>query len=71
MKGKLIEVKDFIPIDINTTKKEFDKIMNVPNTQWANIISDINVVNNTNLPLTLRTFKLNTLPYIIIKILKK
>lgn len=65
----LLDLKDFIPIDIRYVASQRAKYLNVPNSDWDNIQRDIEVINNTNLPTTLRVYKLNCLPWIIIEII--
>lgn len=67
----MIQIKDYCPIDVDYVKKEWDKIMNVPNDQWniRGIDKELEVINDDGYPYTLRTIKLNLLPNLIIEIL--
>ena len=63
----MLNVDDYIMINISEIKKKRDEIYNVPNSKWEDIQRDIDVINNNALPLTLRTYLLNHLPYCVIK----
>ena len=67
----LLELKDYSPISKIHVKAEWDRIMDIPNNTWddKNISEQIDVINNDSFPVILRTFELNTLPVVIIKIL--
>ena len=69
----MIELEKYYPIDRNKVRSKWDEIMNIPNNQWDinNIDNEIEVINDDKYPYTLRTAKLNMLPYLIIEILNK
>ena len=64
---KLLDLNHYFPINIEPIKSNWDTYMNVPtNTKWEEVKSIIDIVNNDVLPVTLRTFYLNMLPYFVI-----
>ena len=67
----LIELEDYCPIDLDRVKDKWDEILNIPNEQWGlnHVAGQIMIVNDTELPNTLRTVKLNMLPNLVITIL--
>ena len=70
----MLEVEDFIPIDIPKLIKRWEKIYNIshlPSTLSIDIQRDCRTINDVECPHTLRLFLLNNLPYSIIKILKE
>lgn len=64
------KLEDYLPIDVTAVLQERERIFNVPNTCEFDLIGDLNLINNVNLPVVLRTFKLNNLPHWIIMFLK-
>ena len=69
--GHWLELKDYLPIDIEMVKKEWISIYNIPTGMWNIIETDLNMLNNTCIPSTARLFTLNHLPYCVIKILNE
>jgi hypothetical protein len=69
MKLKILDPDEFVPIDYRKVRDEWDKVMNVPTNAWRQISIDIDVINDRSAPYTLRTFKLNQLPFMVIQIL--
>lgn len=65
----LLEPENFILIDIDEIKKDWEKIFGIPNSRWSRIEEDLNIIKNDKLPYTLRTFVLNNLPYCVVIIL--
>ena len=67
----MLELEKYYPIDNKKEKKIWDEIMNIPNNEWENknIDREINIINNKNIPKTLRVVQLNMLPALIIEIL--
>lgn len=65
----LLKPEDFTPINIDEIRKDWERINNIPNSQWEKIQRDLEVINDDELPYTLRTFKLNNLPYCVVIIL--
>ena len=67
----MIHIEDYFPIDPEAVYKERELIVNVPhhNKDWENIQHRIDIINDINAPLTLRTYHLNHLPYIVIELL--
>lgn len=66
---KLLELKDYVPIDKRYLSSQRAKYIDIPNDGWDIISRDIDIINNENLPTTLRVYKLNSLPFIIIQIM--
>ena len=64
----MLELQDYIPIDINYVKQEWCKVFNTPSEVWKDIEKSITIINNASLPKTLRTLKFNLLPYSVIGI---
>lgn len=71
IKGKrmLLELENYVPINIPEVKKRWDDIVNIPNCLWDDIELDLRVINNDDLPYTLRLTKLNGLPWVLVQIL--
>lgn len=65
----MLVVADFYPIDTNEVENKWKRVFNIPNTDWPDFEKKIAIVNNIHLPLTLRTYTLNNLPYSIIEII--
>ena len=65
----LLKPENFTPINIDEVRKDWEKINNVPNSDWQKIQKDLAIINDDGLPYTLRTFKLNNLPYCVVIIL--
>lgn len=65
----MLYLENYVPIDKEKVKEHWNKIINVPNNQWEllEIEEKIDVINNKELPSTLRTIKLNLLPYLVIE----
>lgn len=65
----MLQLTNYVPIDKNKVKKHWDKIMNIPNDQWniLEIEKKIDIINDNSYPSTLRTVKLNLLPYLVIE----
>lgn len=65
----MLHLINYVPIDKKKVKKHWDKIMNIPNDQWniLEIEKNIDIINDTSYPTTLRTVKLNLLPYLVIE----
>jgi hypothetical protein len=69
----MIQIEKYCPIDKDTVKKRWDEIMNITNNEWEerNLDREIDLINNTNIPKTLRLIQLNMLPVLIIEILNE
>lgn len=69
----MLKIEDYYPINKDKLKKRWDEIMNIPNDQWnlKNIDREIEVINDSEYPYTLRTVKLNMLPALAIEILNE
>jgi len=67
--GQWLELKDFLPIDIEMVKKKWISVYNIPTGIWKSIETDLDMLNNTCIPNTARLFTLNHLPFCVIKIL--
>jgi len=69
---KLLELKDYYPINLATVLLEYDRYFNLPGIEYERerIIDSIEIINNPELPYTLRFFKLNHLPICIVGMLK-
>jgi hypothetical protein len=67
----LLELEDYIPINIDFAKSEHERIFNIPNTDWEGIAVDLETINNNEAPRTLRIYLLNHLPYAIVNSLKR
>ena len=69
----MIQIEKYCPIDKDMVKKRWDKIMNIPNNEWEerNLDREIDLINNTNIPKTLRLIQLNMLPVLFIQILNE
>jgi hypothetical protein len=69
----MIQIEKYCPIDKDMVKKRWDEIMNIPNNEWEerNLDREIDLINNTNIPKTLRLIQLNMLPVLIIEILNE
>lgn len=67
----MLRLDDYIPIDADKLKKEWDAILNIPNNRWEkhNMDAAIKIINNSKLPHTMRTVKLNMLPALAVLIL--
>ena len=65
----ILKPENYVPIDVGKVKADWQKVMNVPNNAWKQIEIDIDVINDTNAPYTLRTWKLNQLPFMVVQIL--
>lgn len=68
---KMLLIKDYYPINREYVKEQWNDIMNVPNDQWniKQVDRAIDIINDENYPLTLRTVQLNMLPALIIRII--
>jgi hypothetical protein len=69
----MIQIEKYCPIDKDMVKKRWDEIMNITNNEWEerNLDREIDLINNTNIPKTLRLIQLNMLPVLIIEILNE
>ena len=69
----MLNLKDYAPIDRDGVKARWDEIMNIPNDQWNILGVDqmIKVINDPGYPATLRTVELNTIPALVIEIIKE
>lgn len=67
----MLELDDFIPIDVEKLKARRDAIYNIPNDGFLSIEKDVFVINSSDYPMTLRLYLLNHLPYCVIEILKE
>ena len=65
----LLKPEDFTPIDIEEVKKDWVEVNNVPNGMWFEIQETLEIINDNEYPYTLRTFKLNNLPYCVVNIM--
>ena len=65
----MIQLEKFLPIDIDSVKKERDKIYSIPNDEWNAIKRDLEIINDITLPRTIRLYMLNHLPYCVIEII--
>lgn len=65
----LLKPEDFTPINIDEVRKDWERINNVPNNMWSEIQESLEIINDDMYPYTLRTFKLNNLPYCVVIIL--
>ena len=66
---KLLNPDDYTPINSERIKEIRDEMCNVPNNGWKQIKWDIDTINNKELPLTLRTYMFNHLPYCVVNII--
>lgn len=66
----MLELENYVPIDIEKVSKEYLRIYNVPGNRIPNIIRELETINNEQLPVTLRTFLLNHIPICIFKLIK-
>jgi hypothetical protein len=68
----MLELQNFYPINLEVVKKRWHEIMNIPNNAWEefDVERNINLINNTNAPHTLRTVQLNLLPALVIEIIR-
>ena len=68
----MLQLKDFYPIDIDYVRVQWNKIMNIPNSQWEilGVERSIEIINDQDYPGTLRTSKLNMLPALVIEIIR-
>jgi hypothetical protein len=67
----MLKIEDFVPINIEKVRKERDKVYNIPNSDWEKIKINLEVINSSFHPYTLRTYKLNHLPYCVIEIINQ
>ena len=67
----MLDINDFVPIDLEYVFSKRNEIYNIPNSGWSDIERDINTINDKLLPVTLRTYLLNHLPYCVIEILSE
>ncbi len=67
----MLNPDEYIPIDVSKVEKLWKKSFNVPNSTWEKTEPDIHSINNKELPLTLRVFLFNNLPYSIVEIIKE
>lgn len=67
----LLKLEDYYPIDIEYIKQQWEIIFDISNDQWniQDMEYHLSLINDKRYPKTFRTFKLNLLPNIIIRII--
>ncbi|MFW6377084.1 MAG: hypothetical protein ACOCZ5_00425 [bacterium] len=65
----LLKPENFTPINIKEVEKDWKRINNIPNSKWKQIQRDLEIINDDGYPYTLRTFRLNNLPYCVVIIM--